>query len=114
VEVLPQIEEIDLKDIELRDEDLKIEFMRSSGPGGQNVNKRETAVRIVHLPTGLMAVCQSERSQQQNREKALHLLKLKIFNALQQQKETKRKNLRKRIEPSWGNQIRNYVCSLIN
>ncbi|HOK20592.1 MAG TPA: peptide chain release factor 2 [Candidatus Paceibacterota bacterium] len=109
VEVLPQIEDIDLKDIELKDEDLKIEFARSSGPGGQNVNKRETAVRIVHLPTGLTATCQSERSQQQNREKALHLLKLKIFNVLQQQKEEERKILRKRVEPSWGNQIRNYV-----
>jgi len=109
VEVLPQLEEIDLKDIELNESDLKFDFFRSSGPGGQNVNKRETAVRVVHLPTGIVAVCQTERSQLQNREKALHLLKLKMFNFLSQQKSKEKNALRKKIEPSWGNQIRNYI-----
>lgn len=109
VEVLPQIGEIDLKEIELNEADLKFDFFRSSGPGGQNVNKRETAVRVVHLPTGLSATCQTERFQAQNREKALHLLKIKLFNLLQQQKNKEKSILRKKVEPSWGNQIRNYV-----
>jgi peptide chain release factor 2 len=109
VEVLPQIEDINLENIELKDEDLKIEFARSSGPGGQNVNKRETSVRIVHLPTGISASCQSERSQLQNKQKALYFLKLKIFNYFSQQKDAEKRNLRKKIEPSWGNQVRNYV-----
>jgi len=109
VEVLPQIEDFDLKDIKLDESDLKIEFFRSSGPGGQNVNKRETAVRIIHLPTGLSAACQTERFQAQNREKALNLLKIKLFNLLKQQKKKEIQTLRKKVEPSWGNQIRNYV-----
>jgi len=109
VEVLPQIEDVDLEDIKLKDEDLKIEFARSSGPGGQNVNKRETAVRIVHLPTGLASSCQSERSQLQNKEKAFYLLKLKLFNYLSRQKSEERKSLKQKVEPSWGNQIRNYI-----
>lgn len=109
VEVVPEIKELELNKIELDDKDLKVDFAKSSGPGGQNVNKRETAVRIVHLPTGLAVSCQSERSQAQNREKALHLLKLKIFNYWQKQKATEKEFLRKKIEPSWGNQIRNYV-----
>jgi len=109
VDVLPQIEDIDLKNIVLDEADLKVEFFRSSGPGGQNVNKRETAVRIIHLPTGLSAACQTERFQAQNREKALHLIKIKLFNLLKQQKKEEIQVLRKRVEPSWGNQIRNYV-----
>jgi peptide chain release factor 2 len=109
VEVLPQIEDVDLKNIEINEADLKFDFFRSSGPGGQNVNKRETAVRVVHLPTGLSASCQTERFQAQNREKALHLLKIKLFNLLQQQKNKERNVLKQKVEPSWGNQIRNYV-----
>lgn len=109
VELMPQIKDVDLKEIVLEEKDLKIDFFRSSGPGGQNVNKRETAVRIVHLPTGFSATCQTERSQQKNREQALYLLKLKIFNYLKGRKNQEKELLRKRVEPSWGNQIRNYV-----
>ncbi|HPT40660.1 MAG TPA: peptide chain release factor-like protein, partial [Candidatus Paceibacterota bacterium] len=109
VEVVPEVEEVEMNEIQLDDKDLKIEFSRSSGAGGQNVNKRETAVRIVHLPTGVAVSCQSERSQAQNREKAMHLLKAKIFNYFQKQKAEEKEFLKKRIEPSWGNQIRNYV-----
>lgn len=109
VEVMPLLEEIDLKDIILDEKDLKIEFARSSGPGGQYVNKRETAVRIVHLPTGLSASSQVFRSQSQNRDHALYLLKLKIFDYLRKQKQKEKELLRKKIEPSWGRQIRNYV-----
>ena len=109
VEVIPEVEDIEMNKIELDEKDLKIEFSRSSGAGGQNVNKRETAVRIVHLPTGVAVSCQTERSQAQNRDRAMHLLKVKIFNYLQQQKSEEKEFLKKRIEPSWGNQIRNYV-----
>lgn len=109
VEVVPEIKDLDLNAVVIDDKDLKVDFSRSSGPGGQNVNKRETAVRIVHLPTGLAVTCQSERSQAQNREKALHLLRVKLFDYLQHQKSQEKELLKKRIEPSWGNQIRNYV-----
>jgi len=109
VELMPELKDVDLKDIKLEDKDLKIDFYRSSGPGGQNVNKRETAVRVVHLATGLSASCQSERSQVQNRDKAFHLLKLKIFDYIKNKKMEEKELLKKRIEPSWGNQIRNYV-----
>lgn len=109
VEVVPEVEDVEMDNIELEEKDLKIEFSRSSGAGGQNVNKRETAVRIVHLPTGVAVSCQTERSQAQNRDRAMHLLKVKIFNYLQQQKSEEKEFLKKRIEPSWGNQIRNYV-----
>lgn len=109
VDVMPDLEEIEMNEIELEEKDLKIDFTRSSGPGGQNVNKRETAVRIVHLPTGLSAACQSERSQIQNRDRALHLLKAKLFNYLKNKAKEDLGALKKRIEPSWGNQIRNYV-----
>jgi len=104
-----EVEDVEMDSIELEEKDLKIEFSRSSGAGGQNVNKRETAVRIVHLPTGVAVSCQTERSQAQNRDRAMHLLKVKIFNYLQQQKSEEKEFLKKRIEPSWGNQIRNYV-----
>jgi len=109
VEVLPEIPEIELKNIIIPSEDLKIELSNSSGPGGQNVNKRETAVRIVHLPTGLASASQSERSQSTNREKAMALLKAKIFKLMADKQEKEIKNLRTQVKPEWGNQIRSYV-----
>lgn len=109
VEVLPELPELELRNIVIPPEDLKIEMSRSSGPGGQNVNKRETAVRVVHLPTGVSAASQAERSQGQNKEKALSLLKAKLFKILEDRKEKELKNLRTQIKPEWGNQIRSYV-----
>ena len=107
LEVLPEIE---AKDIEIKLEDLRIDMFRSSGAGGQNVNKRETAVRITHLPTGIAVAVQTERSQQQNREKAMQLLASKL-HALQLKKEeeelTRTKKIKKAAE--WGAQIRSYV-----
>jgi peptide chain release factor 2 len=109
VEVLPEIPEMELKNIIIPPEDLKMEMSRSSGPGGQNVNKRSTAVRIIHLPTGLSAASQVERSQVQNREKAMSLLKAKIFKVMAEKQEKEIKNLRTQVKPEWGNQIRSYV-----
>src|SRR3989338_451790 len=109
VEVLPELPELELKNLEIPPEDLRVEFSRSSGPGGQNVNKRETAVRVVHLPTGLSAASQSERSQPQNREKSLTLLKTKLSHLMQERQEKELKNLRTPVKPEWGNQIRSYV-----
>ncbi len=107
LEILPEIE---AKDVEIRDEDLRIDTFRSSGPGGQNVNKRETAIRITHLPTGIVVAVQSERSQQQNREKAIQLLASKV-HALQLKKEETELAKTKKITKSaeWGAQIRSYV-----
>lgn len=98
-------------EIELTDKDLKFEFSRSSGPGGQNVNKRETAVRIVHLPTNLSAQADGERSQAQNKEKALAILRGKIYKALEEKRLTKEEGMyvSKTIEIEWGSQIRSYV-----
>ncbi len=111
VEVIPKFDKQSESDIELRDDDLKIELSRSSGPGGQNVNKRETAVRIVHLPTGLSASCDNERSQADNKEKALAILKAKIFKALEEERVSKEQGMyiSKTTEVAWGNQIRSYV-----
>lgn len=109
VEVLPELPELEAKNLSIPPEDLKVELSRSSGPGGQNVNKRETAVRIVHLPTGLAAASQVERSQLQNKEKALSLLKAKIFKLMEERQEKELKNLRTQVKPEWGNQIRSYV-----
>ena len=109
VEVLPELPELEARNLVIPAEDLKVELSRSSGPGGQNVNKRETAVRIVHLPTGLASASQAERSQLANKEKAMSLLKAKIFKLMQEKQESVVKNLRTQIKPEWGNQIRSYV-----
>ncbi len=109
VEVLPELPELEAKNLSIPQEDLKVELSRSSGPGGQNVNKRETAVRIVHLPTGLAAASQAERSQLQNKEKALALLKAKLFKLMEDRQEKELKNLRTQVKPEWGSQIRSYV-----
>ena len=107
LEVLPEIE---AKDVEIKTEDLRIDTYRSSGAGGQNVNKRETAVRITHLLTGIAVAVQTERSQAQNRDKAMQVLASKL-NALQIKKEEAELSKVQKIKKSaeWGAQIRSYV-----
>lgn len=111
VEVIPKFDKQNENDIELREEDLKVELSRSSGPGGQNVNKRETAVRIVHIPTNLSASSDNERSQAANKERALSILKAKIFKALEEERVSKEQGMyiSKTTDAEWGNQIRSYV-----
>jgi len=110
VEVFPEFPKSDLKDIELRPDDLRIDFYRSSGPGGQYVNKRESAVRITHIPTGVFATCQTERLQGQNKDRAMDLLKMKLFHLMAESREKELSKIKgERVSASWSNQIRNYV-----
>jgi len=109
VEVLPEIK-ITETEIKIRPEDLKIEFYRASGPGGQYVNKRETSVRITHLPTKIQVSCQSERLQGDNRKRAMELLLSKLYQFYRESRETELKEIKgEKISASWGNQIRSYV-----
>ncbi len=109
VEVSPEV--ADVTAVDVRDEDLDISFARSGGAGGQNVNKRETAVRIVHIPTNISVNVSSERSQQQNRERALALLASKLLNfqTEQQTRELQGLSVEKTVKIEWGSQIRSYV-----
>ena len=109
VEVIPKFEKTD--EINIPPEDIKTEHSKSSGPGGQNVNKRETAVRLVHIPTGLSVHVESERSQLQNREKAQTLLEAKLYKLLEAERIAKEKGMyiSKTTQIEWGNQIRSYV-----
>ena len=109
VEVLPELPEADASKIQIPEKDLKIEFSRSSGPGGQNVNKVETAVRVHHLPTGLTVSSQAERSQSANREHALRLLKAKLVKLMEEKHEKELSNLRVKVSPEWAHEIRSYV-----
>ncbi len=108
VEVLPEAEKE--LDMQISPEDLRIDTFRSSGPGGQQMQKTSSAVRVTHLPTGLVATCQSQRSQHQNKETALRILYTRLLELEHVKKEEEEAKLKgKRIEAEWGNQIRSYV-----
>ena len=107
-DVMPDIEE-DL-DIEINEDDLRIDTYRSSGAGGQHINKTSSAIRITHLPTGIVVQCQNERSQHQNKDKAMQMLKAKLYLLKEQENAEKAAGIRGGVtEIGWGNQIRSYV-----
>ncbi len=110
VEVVPEFEKND-KEIEISPDDIRIELSKAGGPGGQNVNKRETAVRIVHIPTNISVHVTSERSQEQNKEKAMEMLKGKIYKKQEDDKKREKEgfSISKTTEIEWGSQIRSYV-----
>jgi peptide chain release factor 2 len=108
VDILPEIPEEHLP--EIRKEDLRVDTFRSGGAGGQNVNKTSSAVRVTHVPTGIVVVCQDERSQLQNKERAMKILHAKLVDMMEKQKVTELEQLKgERVEIAWGNQIRSYV-----
>lgn len=107
-DVMPDIEK-DL-DVEVNDEDIRIDTYRSSGAGGQHINKTSSAIRITHFPTGIVVQCQNERSQHMNKDKAMQMLKAKLYLLKQQEAEEKLSGIRGEVtDIGWGNQIRSYV-----
>ena len=107
-DVMPDIEE-DI-DIEVRDEDIRIDTYRSSGAGGQHINKTSSAIRITHFPTGIVVTCQNERSQHMNKDKAMQMLKSKLYLLKQEEQAQKEAGIRGEVtDIGWGNQIRSYV-----
>jgi len=110
VEVLPDIGDEDASEIEIKPEEIRVDTFRSSGPGGQYVNKRDSAVRITHLPTGIVVSCQSERLQGLNRQKAMKILAAKLYQLKKEKKEKKLQDIKgEKISAGWGNQIRSYI-----
>lgn len=111
VEVLPKFSKLEERDFIIPEKDIKFEFSKASGPGGQNVNKRETAVRVIHTPTNISAHSTEERSQEANRERAMNILRAKLFKKAEEEKKTFEESLseNKNREIEWGSQIRSYV-----
>jgi peptide chain release factor 2 len=110
VEVMPELDETEERDIKINPDDLRIDTYRSTGAGGQHVNKTDSAVRITHLPTGIVASCQNERSQMKNRDIAMRILRSRLFQRQQEEAALKRAELRGTVLPAeFGSQIRNYV-----
>jgi peptide chain release factor 2 len=108
VNVVPELD--DDVEIDIRTDDLKVDTYRSSGAGGQHVNTTDSAVRITHLPTGVVVTCQSERSQIKNREKAMKVLKARLYERKLEEQEQKLNEIKgEQSEIGWGNQIRSYV-----
>jgi peptide chain release factor 2 len=108
IEVLPEAEKE--QDLQVNQEDIRVDTFKSSGPGGQHMQKTSSAVRITHLPTGITAICQGERSQHQNKETALKILYTRLLELERDEEKKKRAQLKgERIEAEWGSQIRSYV-----
>jgi peptide chain release factor 2 len=112
VDVVPEIEEGDVEDLEIRPEDLRVETFKASGAGGQYVNKTESAVRIIHVPTNTIVASQQERSQMQNRDVAMNILRAKLVQREREERESRLEELRgERRANEWGSQIRSYTLN---
>jgi peptide chain release factor 2 len=112
LDVIPLLEDVDDEDVEIDPDDLRIDVYRSSGPGGQSVNTTDSAVRITHIPTGITAACQNERSQLQNRAVAMQILKARLAELARREREEKIDTLRgERKAVDFGSQIRSYVLA---
>ena len=109
VEVVPVLEQTD--EIEVPDEDVRVDVYRSGGPGGQSVNTTDSAVRLTHIPTGVVVSCQNEKSQLQNKASAMVVLKAKLLALKKAEEEAQIKELKGDVQASWGDQMRNYVLN---
>jgi len=109
VEVVPLVETTDAVDVP--DGDIRVDVFRSSGPGGQSVNTTDSAVRITHLPTGIVVSCQNEKSQLQNKVAAMRVLQSRLLELKRQEEEAKKKQIAGDVKASWGEQMRSYVMA---